>query len=139
MNSSYSQEFTLDDLSIFNGNWIGKAGGAVIYESWKKESDSSIVGEGGRIVKGDTVFIEQLKIELKEDIAQYIANVAHNQAPVPFRLISREGNHFVFENKEHDFPNRIGYHFKSHTKLNAYIEGTRNSKKVRVRFNYKKS
>jgi hypothetical protein len=30
---------------------------------------------------------------------------------------------FIFENKEHDFPQKIIYHFVSESKLNASIEG----------------
>jgi hypothetical protein len=52
----------------------------------------------------------------------YVA-IPVNQTITLFALTSFLGNKFIFENDEHDFPQRVIYEFVSDTQLNARIEG----------------
>jgi hypothetical protein len=54
-------------------------------------------------------------------------------------LINSEENKFIFENKEHDFPQRIIYHFTSEKILNASIEGEAGGTLKRKEFLFNKS
>jgi hypothetical protein len=44
----------------------------------------------------------------------------------------------VFENPQHDFPQRVGYERKGGDALLAWIEGTRNGQTRRVEFPYRR-
>jgi hypothetical protein len=44
----------------------------------------------------------------------------------------------VFENPQHDFPQRISYTLKGDGKLTAAIAGSKNGKTRRVEFNYQR-
>jgi hypothetical protein len=43
-------------------------------------------------------------------------------------MISSDSNNFIFENKEHDFPQRIIYHIVNKDSVHAWIEGTHDGK-----------
>lgn len=56
---------------------------------------------------GDSVLVESLVLaEMRGEIF-YLAKVAENCWPVAFRLASLAGRRAVFENPEHDFPQRV--------------------------------
>jgi hypothetical protein len=80
------------------------------------------IGKNKTIRNGDTVFNEKLKIEKIGDEIFYIADVKHNAAPVYFKLTSLNDNEAVFENPQHDFPQKIVYK-NIDGNLNASIEG----------------
>jgi hypothetical protein len=45
----------------------------------------------------------------------------------------------VFENPEHDFPQRVGYKRNGSDALDAWIEGRANGKSRRVDFSYQRA
>jgi hypothetical protein len=45
----------------------------------------------------------------------------------------------VFENPEHDFPQRVGYKRNGSDALDAWIEGQANGKSRRVDFSYQRA
>ena len=113
----------LEKLSWIADKWICTDSQSVTYESWVKNSDNSLKGEAFTVKNGDTVFSEQLKIEKSGDDIFYIAIVKHNPEPVCFKLFELGNNKAVFENPEHDFPNRIIYELKNNDSLYARVEG----------------
>jgi hypothetical protein len=60
----------------------------------------------------------------------------NNQQPVYFKLISKEDGRYIFENKEHDFPQRVIYHLVSNDAVHARIEGVRNGQERGSDFKY---
>lgn len=68
--------------------------------------------------------LESLKIERKDGSIFYVASVPHNPGPVEFKLIELSEKHVVFENPEHDFPQRISYTLNANGTLDARVEGT---------------
>ena len=58
----------------------------------------------------------------------------NDKPPVRFRLISSANNIFIFENKAHNFPQRINYQNRSGGELLAWIEGTVNGEFKKVDF-----
>lgn len=103
-------------------SWVSQNENTTSYEHWEKINDSLYTGGSETIKNGDTVFAEKLKIELIEGSIYYIADVAHNPAPVKFILTEVNDNSAVFENPEHDFPQKITYMNEDGT-LHAVIEG----------------
>jgi hypothetical protein len=91
------------------------------------------------IRNNDTVSFETIRLELINDEIFYIPNVRNqNQGKqVRFKLISFDDT-AVFENKKHDFPQRIYYSIKDDM-LEAAIEGESNGKTKKIPFTFYRS
>ena len=70
---------------------------------------------------GKTSF-EYLRIAKSDKGIRYIASPGGGPA-TEFPLVSLEGKKVAFENKEHDFPQRISYWLDGDGALHARIEG----------------
>ena len=117
------EPFSMDKLNWVLDRWVGEGNGGTMYENWVKADDNLFKGDACTIKNGDTIFTESLKIEkIGEDIF-YAAEVPHNPGPVSFKLINLTDTEAVFENPEHDFPNKIIYTLKEDGSLYARIEG----------------
>ena len=68
----------------------------------------------------------------------YVAKPS-GQAEAAFKLIRASATEVVFENPQHDFPQRISYTLKADGKLTAAIEGTKNGKTRRVEYHYQRA
>ena len=115
---------------------------STIIESWEKVSELTYEGESHTIslVDNDTTFAESLRIVEMGGEIYYIAAVGHNPYPVPFKLVELDGGHTVFENKGHDFPQRIEYTVTSTKALKVIVSGkdkSSNQDKT-LEFHYKK-
>ncbi len=102
--------------------WVSQSENSTSYEHWEKTNETLYTGGSETIKNGDTVFAEKLKIELIEGKVYYIADVAHNPAPVKFLLTEVNDNSAIFENPDHDFPQKITY-INENGILHAVIEG----------------
>jgi hypothetical protein len=112
----------IDELSIIEGRWKFESDNFTIFEEWTKKSDTAIEGLSYSIENGEKNISERLYILKLFDHIVYIAQPGENN-PTLFTLVSLKDNKFIFENKKHDFPQRIIYHFTSNNELNASIEG----------------
>jgi len=92
------------------GTWHGETrNGGQFYETWVVAKDGSMHGSGFRVLKGDTVFGEGLRIEKRDRDLYYVAAVNENAAPAEFKMTAQRSFKTIFENPEHDFPQRITY------------------------------
>ena len=98
-----------------------------------KPAGTSMIGAGRTVKNGKTTDYEFLRIEQREDAIYYIAKPRANAQETAFKLKTWSGNDFVFENPEHDFPQRILYKVNGNS-LAARIEGTRNGKSSGINF-----
>jgi len=112
----------MEKLSWILDKWAGKDGESTSYETWIRINDNLYEGSSETIKTGDTTFLEKLKIEKTGDGIFYTADVKHNPKPVSFKLIQISDIEAVFENSEHDFPQKISYRNED-GKLHAWIEG----------------
>lgn len=113
-------------------SWVSASGETTSYEEWKVINDDLFEGGSKTIKKGKVIFSESLKIEKTADGIYYVADVAHNPAPVKFKLTNVTDTSAVFENPDHDFPKKITYLLEEGN-LHAFIEGPGkdgNTKKV---------
>ena len=93
-------------------------------EYWTPPRAGTMFGTNRVIAGGRTVFFENLCIEAQEDgTLVYLASPKGRQPPTPFRMISATADEVVFENPEHDFPQRVIYRRTSETDLTMRIEG----------------
>jgi hypothetical protein len=116
----------VDQLSWMAGSWGSGPEGVETEEHWTSARAGSLLGMN-RTLKGDkTVAFEFLRIEARPDGIFYLASPGGRPA-TPFKLKETSKQKAVFENPEHDFPQRILY-WRDGASLCARIEGTRNGK-----------
>lgn len=133
--SNYKYE-KIRQLEWLLGTWTDNVDDKFSQESWSKENDSTFTAFSFTQVAGETVFAETMALEQKGDRLQLTVADANEKGslPITFRFISSEDNQFTFENKNHDFPERITYTNPTEDSLHAWIEGTVNNEKKRVDF-----
>jgi hypothetical protein len=126
--SVFSDRFAA--LLKLEGMWTMKTKKGLIYEHWKKVSDTELKSRSFKLNGKDTVFLERVQLIEKEDGIFYIPVVQdqNDGKPVPFKLVSSEQSRFVFENKLHDFPQRIIYHIVTVDSIVARVEGQQNGR-----------
>lgn len=112
------------------GTWKMETPRGSVFEEWQRNYPGSMTGCSYRISNGDTTIMETIGLFLEGKKIIYSPNVStqNNGESVAFILISKTGNKYVFENKKHDFPQRIIYDLKDDNNLHARIEGTLNGK-----------
>jgi len=100
----------LASLDWLLGNWqrTGMAAGTSGAEHWRRQADV-LEGEGRSYRQGELQFQERLRIIDEGGQLYYVADVAGNPAPVRFALVAQGAQSVVFENLQHDFPQRIAY------------------------------
>lgn len=123
----------LKSMEWLLGTWQGTntKPGHTAYEKWEKTSKQGFKGVGVTLKEKDTVFVEKLKIVVKDNKLFYVAEVSHNAALVYFQITKQETTGFVALNPEHDFPKEISYRLDDE-KLKARISG--NGKSVEFNF-----
>lgn len=94
-----------------------------IFERWKATSSGELEGQGFRVA-ADTSITETLQLIWRSGTACYVATVPNQNGgkPVEFALTGVKGERFIFENPEHDFPQRIIYHLVNKTDLEVVLD-----------------
>jgi hypothetical protein len=127
---------TLSNLA--GGTWQMKTKNGYICERWIKVNNSELKSTGF-IVKGkDTTILEQVRLINKADGIFYIpiVNGQNSGEPTSFKLISSANNEFIFSNPQHDFPQRVVYHFIKPDSIYAWVDGEKNGKYSKENFYY---
>ena len=118
----------LHSLSWLEGRWTGLEGGVAMEEHWTSPSGGGLLGMHKDVKDGRMVSFEFLRIQsTPNDGVVYFAS-PRSAAPTPFRMLEGGDARVVFENKEHDFPQRILYWLGPKGELHARIEGTTGGK-----------
>ena len=128
----------LSDLAWLAGSWTGVQGGVEMEEYWQAPKGNSMLGLHRDVAKSRTVSFEFLRIEAKPEGVTYWASPGGRPA-TPFRLVELKGKRVVFENPEHDFPQRIIYWLSSDGALHAKIEGTQDGKSSSAEWTWRRS
>lgn len=102
-------------------------------EFWEQSNDSTYKGNSYMLGNGDTLFSEKLSLELRADGIYYVPVTSNqnDEKPVLFKLVKDSlvaANTLVFENKLHDFPQRIVYEHPHADTIKARIEGVSKGK-----------
>jgi hypothetical protein len=132
-----SNIFAQDDsiIKLFSGKWKMISDRIEYYEEWKLINSNELTGIGFSIEEWDTVSSEKLYLKKFEDTWAYIA-LPVNQTITLFALTEYSESRFIFENKEHDYPQRIVYEFTADGKLNAATEGMIDGELMRRDFRF---
>ena len=117
------QKFSVSDLAWMGGCWEAKTKGREINEQWMKPAGQTMLGMGRTVAQEKTVEYEFMQIREDKDGAIYYVAKPSGQSEAAFKLIKLQNREAVFENREHDFPQRVIYRLQSDGSLFARIEG----------------
>jgi hypothetical protein len=110
-------------LTWLAGSWSGESGGLEMEEHWTSPLGGALLGMHRDVKNGRMVEFEFLRIDASGEAVTYWAS-PRSAAPTPFRLKELgPGRRVVFENPEHDFPQRIIYWRADDDALHARVEG----------------
>jgi Domain of unknown function (DUF6265) len=112
----------LKNLALFSGSWICKSENFETEEFWQKPKSDLMLGLNRTVSKSGNTAFEFLRIFQQENEIFYAASPNGKPATL-FKLTEVSDNKVVFENPEHDFPQRIIYTFQNENKMAARIDG----------------
>lgn len=116
-------------LAWMAGTWAGEKDGVAMEELWTSPRGGALLGVH-RDVKGESLLSwEFLRIQATDTGLVFFAS-PRSAPPTPFKMIEMKDKRVVFENKEHDFPQRILYWLDGRGALHARIEGPQGGKTV---------
>jgi Domain of unknown function (DUF6265) len=124
-------------VSWLQGCWQTQQGERTVEEQWMTPRGRSMLGMSRTTRGEELVTYELVVLRERGDGLAYEANPS-GQAPAVFLSSVIAENRIVFENAQHDFPQRIGYERKG-ADLLAWIEGTRNGQARRLEFPYQRA
>jgi hypothetical protein len=123
-------------VAWLQGCWQMTSGDRVVDEQWMAPRAGVMLGIG-RTVRGEQlVEYEWVMLSEKTGSLAYEAHPSGQQSAV-FTAQSASGTEVVFENPQHDFPQRVGYRRDGDTML-AWVEGTVGGNARRVEFPYRR-
>jgi hypothetical protein len=107
------------------GSWYNESVTPISYEVWRELDDTTFMGRSYSVRGEDTVTTEFIRLEQRGNEMSYIPRVPDQNSgmPVKFKLTSIDENRLIFENPDHDFPQKITYHLVSPDSLVAEISG----------------
>jgi|SRR3990170_1619416 len=130
--------FAQDDpiLKLFSGKWKMDFNDAEVYEEWELKNETELIGKSYSLKDDVKIISENLYLKKFADQWAYVA-IPNEQNMTLFALKEYSPKKFVFENKEHDFPQRIIYEFHKDGKLTTAIEGDVNGEFKRREFSFR--
>lgn len=133
-----AQQPTVDHARWLQGCWQSVRGEATIEEQWMGPLGGTMLGMGRTVRAGKTAEYELVVIREQDGRLAYEAHPS-GQPTATFLSTTVSETSVVFENAEHDFPQRVGYRREGPDSLQAWIEGTVSGKSRRVDFSYQRT
>ena len=114
----------IEQMAWLAGCWKNDAAEAGTVEHWMGPAGGTMLGMGRTVKRGKTAEFEfmQLRTLANGELA-FIATPSGQQETV-FPLLSLSNLEVVFENLQHDFPQRVIYRRVGESKILARVEGT---------------
>jgi hypothetical protein len=121
--ASSERSVRAEDLGWLAGCWTHSGGGTKSEEHWMSPAGGMLLGMSRTMTAGKVSTHEFIRIA--EDAQGQLVFVARpsDQPEASFRLMSQDAHRLVFENPQHDFPQRIIYALAEDGHLAARIEG----------------
>ena len=120
---SIEEAVTVDSLAWLSGCWVSDGGEAGSGEQWSKPGGGTMQGMSRFVRDGKTVAWEFVRIIENEAGSLTFIAVPSGQAKHAFPLASIGMHEVIFEDPEHDFPQRILYRLLEAGRLLGRIEG----------------
>jgi hypothetical protein len=132
--SALAQAPKAASLEWMSGTWVAKSEAATVAESWVGPGNGMMVAANLSTWTSGRKFYEFLRIgETAEGLSYYAS--PGGRAPVEFRMKELGDRRVVFENPQHDFPQRILY-WREGEQLLARVEGTLGGKEKREEWRF---
>ena len=112
----------IQKLAWLEGRWAGEQDGVSMEEQWSSPRGGALLGLHSDVKEGRLVSWEFFRIDTTKDGTFYFAS-PRSAPPTPFRLVEVGEKRVLFENRQHDFPQRILYWLDSTGALHARVEG----------------
>lgn len=125
---------SIDGINWLAGCWNSTKNGSVSMERWNKPMGKMMLSTSQMVKNGKTLSFEFLRIVENDLGIYYISKPSENKEETSFKLVKFSGNEVIFENPEHDFPQRIIYRLEKDKSLFARIEGKNNGKEMGINF-----
>ena len=128
----------LEKLAWLAGSWRMEKAGRVVEEQWMAPAAGVMLGMSRTIAKGRVVEHEFMQIREGPGGTLFFIAQPSGQKEAAFQLLGLEENGVIFENREHDFPQRILYTRQPDGSVLAAIEGPlgMDDKRKRIEFSY---
>ena len=112
----------VEGLGWMEGTWTGEKDGVWTEETWTSPRGGALLGAHRDVKGARMVSWEFLRLQATEAGIVYFAS-PRSAPPTPFTMVESGVKRAVFENKAHDFPQRILYWLDASGALHARIEG----------------
>lgn len=116
------------------GCWQVTSDARTVEEQWMAPRGDSMVGMSRTVREGTLAEYELVIIRTRGAALVYTAHPS-GQASAEFTATIVSDKRVVFENLQHDFPQRIGYE-RDGPSLHAWVEGSRGGRERRIEFPY---
>lgn len=128
----------LEKLMWLTGSWRMEKAGRLVEEQWMAPAGGVMLGMSRTVVKGRVVEYEFMQIREGPGGTLFFIAQPSGQKEAAFQLLGLEENGVIFENREHDFPQRILYTRQPDGSVLAAIEGPlgMDDKRKRIEFPY---
>ena len=138
--SSFSQSAkpSINDLSWLAGCWEANVRGREVNEQWMKPGGGIMLGMARTVSQGKAAEFEFTQIREDKDGAIYYVAKPSGQDEASFKLVKLQNKEAVFENPQHDFPQRIIYSRLSNGSLFARVEATVRGQRRAIDYSYKR-
>ena len=115
----------ISQLAWLGGCWKTETGEPGSGEHWLPLAGGTLLGVSRTVKQGKTIEFEFMQIRTVENGQLAFIAMPSGQRTTVFPLLRVGETEVVFENPEHDFPQRVIYQREGATKLRARIEGIR--------------
>lgn len=114
-------------LSWLQGNWTAEDGPLQMEEVWLAPKGGALLGMHRDVAGGKMVSFEFFRVAAGADGKLVYWASPRSRPPVPFTLKESSEKRVVFENLQHDFPQRILYWLDAEGRLRARVEGPKDA------------
>jgi len=129
---------TIDDLAWLSGCWAAANQEPGSGEQWMPPAGGTMLGVSRSVHDGKTVAFEFIRIAEQDDGKLVFIASPSGQKAASFSMTGIGDREVIFENPDHDFPQRIIYQLISDQDLLGRIEGTIDGAEKGVDFPMKK-
>lgn len=129
-----STEIRIGNLHWLSGCWASDGGEPGSGEQWMLPAGGSMLGVNRSVKNGKTTAFEFMRIVETGQTSLMLIASPSGQPTATFMLASMSDDEVIFENPDHDFPQRIAYRRQPDARLLGWIDGKISGSKRRVEF-----
>jgi hypothetical protein len=122
-------------LAWLQGCWAMVNQERAVEEQWMAPRGKTMIGTSRTVQGANLVSYEFMMIRQDGDQIAFEVRPS-GRAPVIFKASAITDSSVVFENPQHEFPQKIGYRRAGDNAMSAWIEGDRNGESRRIEFPY---